>query len=122
VNTFKNNLNLNYLLKINYFILKYKMIDLFGFSICFLILAISGIFIRRYNLLLLIICIELSLLALGLIFIFLAYYLDDIYGKIITLLILAIAAAESALALGLLLAYYRTRGYIYLEGFTNLKN
>ena len=98
------------------------MIDLFGFSLFFLILSLSGIYVRRHNILLLIICTELTLLDIALVFIFLSYYVDDIYGKVITLLILTIAAAESSLALGVLLAFYRTRGYIYLEGFTNLKN
>jgi NADH-quinone oxidoreductase subunit K len=97
-------------------------LDLVIFNSLFLLLSLLGVFLRRYNILIILICIELSLLALSLIFISLSYYLDNIIGKIFTLFILTLAATESALGLGILLAFFRTRGFILLEGFTTLKN
>ena len=97
-------------------------LDLILFSCFFLLLAIFGIFLRRYNILVILLCLELCLLAISFIFILFSYYLDNIIGKIFTLFILTLAATESALGLGILLAFFRTRGFIFLEGFTSLKN
>lgn len=125
IEAFKNHSFLNFKKKLSTVIFIYILImqlDLVIFNSLFLLLSLLGVFLRRYNILIILICIELSLLALSLIFISLSYYLDNIIGKIFTLFILTLAATESALGLGILLAFFRTRGFILLEGFTTLKN
>lgn len=102
---------------------KIKMhIDLFLFFCLFFCFTFFGLFFRRFNILILLIFLELNLLAIIFLFIELSYYLDNINGKIITLFIITLAAAESALGLGILLTFFRTRGFIFFEGLALLKN
>lgn len=83
------------------------------------LIGLSGIFLNRKNILLLLMSIELMLLAINLNFIIFSVFLDDILGQVFALLILTVAAAESAIGLAILVVYYRVRGTIAIE-FINL--
>lgn len=79
-----------------------------------------GCLIVKRNLLVLLLCIELILIAVQLNFIISAYNFNDILGQIFNLFILMIAAAEVAIGLALLILNYRLRGtietrFIYLS-------
>jgi len=94
----------------------------FGFSLSFLFLSLYGLYLRRHNIMLMFLYAELSLMALMLLFIFISYYIDDIFGKIITLFLLTLMAVEAAIGLGLLLIYFRSSNTLNLdEMYTNLK-
>lgn len=83
-------------------------------TILFLI-GLSGIFLNRKNIIILLMSIELMLLSINFNFIIFSVFLDDIVGQLFALLILTVAAAESAIGLAILVIYYRIRGSIAIE-------
>ena len=78
-------------------------------------LAVAGIFINRKNVLLLLMCIELMLLAVNFNFIAFSYYLGDLAGQVFVFFILTVAAAESAIGLAILVVLFRERKSINVE-------
>ena len=84
-------------------------------------ISIAGIFINRKNLILLLMCIELMLLAVNFNFIALSRYLDDTAGQVFVFFVLTVAAAESAIGLAILVIVFRTRQSINVEDLDSLK-
>jgi len=84
-------------------------------------IGLFGIVLNRLNILIIIMCIELSFLSVNLNFIFFSVYLDDFYGQLFSLFILTIIASESAIGLALLIVFFRMRGNISLNSLTLLK-
>jgi len=84
-------------------------------------IGLFGIVLNRLNILIIIMCIELSFLSVNLNFIFFSVYLDDFYGQLFSLFILTIIASESAIGLVLLIVFFRMRGNISLNSLTLLK-
>lgn len=84
-------------------------------------IGLSGIFLNRKNLLIILMSIELVLLAVNLNFIIFSVYLDDLIGQVFALLVLTVAAAESAIGLAILVIYFRARGTIAIEEIHLLK-
>ena len=78
-------------------------------------LSVAGIFINRKNVLLLLMCIELMLLAVNFNFIAFAFYRNDLAGQIFVFFILTVAAAESAIGLAILVVLFRERRSINVE-------
>ncbi|MGD8677491.1 MAG: NADH-quinone oxidoreductase subunit NuoK, partial [Chromatiales bacterium] len=58
-------------------------------------LSVIGIFLNRKNLILLLMCIELMLLAVNINFVAFSAYLGDITGQVFVFFILTVAAAEA---------------------------
>jgi NADH-quinone oxidoreductase subunit K len=83
------------------------------------LVGLTGIFLNRKNILILLMSIELMLLAINFNFVIFSVFLDDILGQIFAILVLTVAAAESAIGLAILVVYYRVRGTIAIE-FINL--
>jgi len=83
------------------------------------LLGVSGIFLNRKNVIIMLMSVELMLLAVNLNFIVFSVYLDDVMGQLFSLFVLTVAAAESAIGLAILVVYYRVRGTIAVE-FVNL--
>ena len=79
------------------------------------LLGLSGIFLNRKNIIILLMSIELMLLSINFNFIIFSVFLDDILGQLFALLVLTVAAAESAIGLAMLVIYYRVRGTIAIE-------
>ncbi|PMB54697.1 NADH-quinone oxidoreductase subunit NuoK [Coxiella endosymbiont of Rhipicephalus microplus] len=84
-------------------------------------LGCSGIIINRKNLIVLLMCIELMLLAVNTNFITFAQYLGVKSGEIFVFFILTVAAAESAIGLAILVLFYRRRGTIHIDDMKILK-
>ncbi|MDH3550166.1 MAG: NADH-quinone oxidoreductase subunit NuoK, partial [Gammaproteobacteria bacterium] len=63
------------------------------------VLSIAGIIINRKNLILLLMCIELMLLAVNTNFIAFSRFLGDETGQVFVFFILTVAAAEAAIGL-----------------------
>lgn len=84
-------------------------------------LAVAGIFINRRNVILLLMCIELMLLAVNINFIAFSHYLGDISGQIFVFFILTVAAAEAAIGLAILVVLFRNRGSINVDDLDTLK-
>ena len=78
-------------------------------------LSIAGIFLNRKNVILLLMCIELMLLAVNFSFVSFSRYLGDLDGQIFVFFVLTVAAAESAIGLAILVVYFRNRGEIAVE-------
>ncbi len=84
-------------------------------------LSFAGIVINRKNLIVLLMCIELMLLAVNTNFIAFAQYLTVGSGEIFVFFILTVAAAESAIGLAILVLFYRRRGSINVADMNILK-
>jgi NADH-quinone oxidoreductase subunit K len=98
-----------------------NFITLFFTPITIFLVGLVGIIINRKNILLVIICVELVLLAINTSFLIQSYYLDDSLGQIFAIFILTVAAAESSIGLAVLVIYYRVRGSITIEAVNLLK-
>lgn len=97
-------------------LIKYLAVSSFLF-----LLGISGIFLNRKNIIIMLMSVELMLLAVSLSLLIFSVYLDDLMGQIFALLVLTVAAAESAIGLALLVIYYRVRGTISVEFMSLMK-
>ena len=84
-------------------------------------LSVIGIFLNRRNLIVLLMCIELMLLAVNLNFIAFSRYLGDMQGQVFVFFILTIAAAESAIGLAILVLLFRGTGSIDVEAQGRLR-
>jgi NADH-quinone oxidoreductase subunit K len=83
-------------------------------------LSVAGIFINRKNVLLLLMCIELLLLAANFNFVAFSRYLGQIDGQVFVFFILTVAAAESAIGLAILVVLFRERRSINVEELNKL--
>ena len=84
-------------------------------------IGIIGIFLNRKNLIVILMCIELLLLAVNINLVSFSIYLNDLNGQIFTLFILTVAAAEAAIGLAIIVVYYRNAGSINVEDINRLK-
>tara|TARA_B100000131_G_scaffold238940_1_gene231172 strand:- start:1700 stop:2014 length:315 start_codon:yes stop_codon:yes gene_type:complete len=84
-------------------------------------IGIIGIFLNRKNLIVILMCIELLLLAVNINLVSFSIYLNDLNGQIFTLFILTVAAAEAAIGLAIIVVYYRNTGSINVEDINRLK-
>ena len=84
-------------------------------------IGIIGIFLNRKNLIVILMCIELLLLAVNINLVSFSIFLNDLNGQIFALFILTVAAAEAAIGLAIIVVYYRNSGTIRVEEIDNLK-
>ena len=83
--------------------------------------AIAGIFINRRNVILLLMCIELMLLAVNFNFVAFSRYLGDETGQVFVFFILTVAAAEAAIGLAILVVLFRNRRSISVDDISEMK-
>ncbi|MGB8326515.1 MAG: NADH-quinone oxidoreductase subunit NuoK [Steroidobacteraceae bacterium] len=84
-------------------------------------IAVAGIFLNRKNVILLLMCIELLLLAANFNFVAFSRYLNNIDGQIFVFFVLTVAAAESAIGLAILVVLFRERRSINVEELNSMK-
>lgn len=84
-------------------------------------IAVTGIFLNRKNVLLLLMCIELMLLAVNMNFVAFSHFLGDMTGQVFVFFILTVAAAEAAIGLAILVVLFRNRRTINVEDLDTLK-
>ena len=84
-------------------------------------ISVAGIFINRKNVIILLMCIELMLLAVNMNFIAFAHFLHDITGQVFVFFILTVAAAESAIGLAILVVVFRNRQTINVDDLNTMK-
>jgi len=84
-------------------------------------IAIAGIFVNRKNVILLLMCVELMLLAVNFNFIAFSRFLGDLAGQVFVFFILTVAAAESAIGLAILVVLFRERRTIHVEELDTMK-
>jgi len=84
-------------------------------------LSVAGIFLNRKNVLILLMCIELMLLAVNMNFVAFSHFRGDIAGQVFVFFILTVAAAESAIGLAILVVLFRSRATINVEDLDTMK-
>jgi NADH-quinone oxidoreductase subunit K len=84
-------------------------------------ISMAGIFINRKNMIVLLMCIELLLLAVNFNFIAFSHFLGNTDGQVFVFFILTVAAAEAAIGLAILVLLFRTRASINVEDMDSLK-
>ena len=84
-------------------------------------ISVAGIFINRKNVIVLLLCIELMLLAVNVNFVAFSRYLGDAAGQVFVFFILTVAAAEAAIGLAILVALFRSRGTVEVVKLDSLK-
>ncbi len=91
------------------------------FSALLFIIGVTGLFINRKNIIVLLMCIELILLSANTNFIAFAEYWQDINGQAYVFFVLTVAAAESAIGLALLMRVFRDKNTINVVDLDQLK-
>jgi NADH-quinone oxidoreductase subunit K len=84
-------------------------------------LSMAGVFINRKNVIILLMCIELMLLAVNINFIAFSHYLGDLAGQVFVFFILTVAAAEAAIGLAILVVLFRNKRSINVAELDTLK-
>ena len=85
------------------------------------VLSIAGIVINRRNLILILMCIELMLLAVNMNFVAFSRFLGNLDGQVFVFFILTVAAAEAAIGLAILVVLFRNRQTINVAELDDLK-
>lgn len=84
-------------------------------------ISIAGMILNRKNVLILLMCVEMMLLAVNLNFIAFSHYLGDMAGQVFVFFILTVAAAEAAIGLAILVVLFRNRRTINVEQLDAMK-
>jgi NADH-quinone oxidoreductase subunit K len=84
-------------------------------------LGVAGVFLNRKNVIILLMCIELMLLAVNMNFVAFSRFLDNLDGQVFVFFILTVAAAEAAIGLAILVVLFRNRGTINVSELDDLK-
>jgi NADH-quinone oxidoreductase subunit K len=84
-------------------------------------ISVAGIFINRKNVIVLLMCVELMLLAVNINFIAFSHFLGDAAGQVFVFFILTVAAAEAAIGLAILVVLFRSKRSINVQDMDVLK-
>ncbi|MBC6402217.1 MAG: NADH-quinone oxidoreductase subunit NuoK [Hyphomonadaceae bacterium] len=90
-------------------------------------IGVFGIFVNRKNVIIILMCVELMLLAVNINFVAFAAHMtvapgaDPLAGQVFALFVLTVAAAEAAVGLAILVVYFRNRGTIAVEDIDLMK-
>ena len=84
-------------------------------------ISVAGVFLNRKNVIILLMCIELMLLAVNMNFVAFSHFLGDTIGQVFVFFILTVAAAEAAIGLAILVVLFRNRQTINVEDLDTLR-
>jgi NADH-quinone oxidoreductase subunit K len=84
-------------------------------------IGVAGVFLNRKNIIVLLMCIELMLLAVNFNFVAFSRYLGNLDGQVFVFFILTVAAAEAAIGLAILVVLFRERSSIDVEDLDSLQ-
>jgi NADH-quinone oxidoreductase subunit K len=84
-------------------------------------IGLVGIFVNRANIITLLMCVELILVAVNTNFVAFSHFLGNETGQIFVFFILTVAAAEVAIGLAILTLLFRNRGSISVDVTNSLK-
>lgn len=91
------------------------------------VIGVFGIFVNRKNVIIILMCVELILLAVNINLVAFSAHMepnavnDPMAGQIFALFVLTVAAAEAAVGLAILVVYFRNRGNIAVEDIDLMK-
>ena len=83
--------------------------------------GILGIFLNRKNVIVILMCVELMLLAVNINLVAFSVELGDLVGQVFAVFVLTVAAAEAAVGLAILVVFFRNRGSIAVEDINMMK-
>jgi len=92
-----------------------------GLAVLLFVVGIFGILLNRRNIIGILMCLELLLLAVNLSFVAFGAHHNDLGGQVIALFVLTVAAAEAAIGLAILVIYFRHRGTIAVDDARQLR-
>ena len=84
-------------------------------------LGILGIFLNRKNVIVILMCVELMLLAVNINLVSFSVFQGSVVGQVFAMLVLTVAAAEAAIGLAILVVYFRNRGTVEVEDISAMK-
>lgn len=79
------------------------------------VVGVLGIFLNRRNVILMLMCIELLLLAVNINLVAFSAYHGDMVGQVFAMFVLTVAAAEAAIGLAIMVIFFRRRGSIAID-------
>ncbi|OIO67944.1 MAG: NADH-quinone oxidoreductase subunit NuoK [Zetaproteobacteria bacterium CG12_big_fil_rev_8_21_14_0_65_55_1124] len=88
---------------------------------CLFAVGVIGLFLNRKNVIVILMCIELILLAVNVNLAAFSHFLQDLGGQIFVFFVLTVAASEVAVGLAILVAYYRNRRSINVDDINTLQ-
>ncbi len=83
--------------------------------------GVFGIFVNRKNVIVILMCVELMLLAVNINLVAFSVFQGNVVGQVFAMLVLTVAAAEAAIGLAILVVYFRNRGSIEVEDISAMK-
>ena len=84
-------------------------------------ISVVGIFLNRRNVIVVLMCVELMLLAVNMNFIAFSHFLGDAAGQLFVFFILTVAAAESAIGLAIIVILFRNLETVNAEELDGLR-
>ena len=84
-------------------------------------LGILGIFLNRKNVIVILMCVELMLLAVNINLVAFSVFQGNVVGQVFAMLVLTVAAADAAVGLAILVTYFRNRGDIAVKDINMMK-
>jgi len=84
-------------------------------------ISLAGIVLNRKNVIVLLMCVEMMLLAVNTNFIAFSHFLQNNIGEVFVFFILTVAATEAAIGLAILMLLFRNRRSIDVEKLDLLK-
>jgi NADH-quinone oxidoreductase subunit K len=88
---------------------------------CLFAIGVVGLFLNRKNVIVILMCIELILLAVNINLAAFSHFLQDLGGQIFIFFVLTVAASEVAVGLAILVAFYRNRRSINVDDINTLQ-
>ncbi len=84
-------------------------------------LGVVGLFLNRKNVITILMCVELILLAVNINLVAFSHFLNDLSGQIFVFFVLTVAACEVAVGLAILVNFHRLRSSIETEDINTLQ-
>ncbi|MDX8392585.1 MAG: NADH-quinone oxidoreductase subunit NuoK [Mariprofundaceae bacterium] len=88
---------------------------------CLFSVGIIGLFLNRKNVIIILMCIELILLAVNINLAAFSHFLQNLDGQIFIFFVLTVAASEVAVGLAILVAFHRNRRSINVDDINTLQ-
>ncbi len=88
---------------------------------CLFAIGVIGLFLNRKNVIVILMCIELILLAVNINLAAFSHFLQNLGGQIFIFFVLTVAASEVAVGLAILVAFYRNRRSINVDDINTLQ-
>ena len=84
-------------------------------------IGVMGIFLNRKNIILVLMCIEMMLLAVNINLVAFSSFSGDLAGQVFSFFVLTVAAAEISIGLAIVTVLFRNRGTVEIEDSNLMK-